>query len=177
MGITHQYETVPETEVHSILKNERRRLVIEHMRRTVGSTTLRELAEAVAEKETGESPPPANIRKSVYNSLHQTHLPKLDRCGVLDYDSDRKTISLNPEARSVDAHLERIGPCGIAWGEFYRGLGTVSLVVILATLVDAPIVSAVDPVLVTTLFLFAFAVSAAYQMWARRWLYVNALFS
>lgn len=149
--------------------------VLMHLQRSVGSTTLRELAEAIAEEETGESPPPTNIRESVYNSLHQTHLPKLDQYEIIEYDSDRKTIHLNERSRSVDPYMNVVMACGLTWSEFYRTLGTVSLFLVLAALIDFPIVSAVDPLVWTTLFLFVFAVSMAYQVWTHRWRYLNAL--
>ena len=175
LEIRNRYEGLPETEIHDLLRNERRRQVIKYMQRTIGSATLRELAEAIAETETGESPPPRNIRDSVYNSLHQTHLPKLDRRGVIDYDSDRKTVALQEDARSVRVYMEVVTAYGITWDEFYRLLGTISLVVVLAALVDLPLISAVDPILWTSLFLFAFTVSMGYQLWRQRWRYLNAL--
>jgi len=85
----------------------------------VGATTLNDLAETIAERETGESPAPKNIRNSVYNSLHQTHLPKLDRRGIVEYDSDRKTIRITEDARSVDVYMEVVTPYGITWSEYY----------------------------------------------------------
>jgi len=89
----------------------------------VGATTLNDLAETIAERETGESPAPKNIRNSVYNSLHQTHLPKLDRRGIVEYDSDRKTIRITEDARSVDVYMEVVTPYGITWSEYYSMLG------------------------------------------------------
>ena len=67
-------------EIHDVLSNERRQKVLELLRDNGhdGSMTARELSERIAEHETGESPPPRNIRQSAYVSLHQTHLPKLD---------------------------------------------------------------------------------------------------
>lgn len=176
-GITERYTEVPESEVHDLLRNERRRQVIKYLQRTVGSTTLREIAEAIAEKETGISPPPKNIRQSVYNSLHQTHLPKLDDLGVVAYDSDRKTIRLTETARTVDVYMEVVTPYGITWSEFYRLLGTGSLFIVLASIIELPVVSMVDPLLWTTLFLGVYVVAIAYQLWCQRWLYLNVLLS
>ena len=175
MGITNRYQGLPETEIHDLLRNERRQQVIKHMQQTVGSTTLRELAVAIAEKETGESPPPKNIRDSVYNSLHQTHLPKLDRQGVIDYHPERKTVTLEEDAKSVRVYMEVVTEYGITWDEFYRLLGTLSLFIVLGSLIDMPLLSAVDPVLWSSLFLSLFAVSMAYQLWSQRWVYLNAL--
>ncbi|GAA0506217.1 hypothetical protein SAMN04488066_101141 [Halorubrum aquaticum] len=176
MAITDRYGGIPETEIHDLLRNERRRQAIKHLQDTVGTTTLRDLAETIAEHETGESPPPKNIRNSVYNSLHQTHLPKLDRRGIVEYESDRKTIRLTEDARSVDVYMEVVTPYGITWSEYYSMLGTLSLFVVLAALIGVPMVAAFEPILWVSLFLAAFAASLGYQLWRERWVYLNALF-
>jgi len=177
MAITHRRGEIPETEIHDLLRNERRRQVIKYLQDGVVKTTLRDLAEAIAEHETGESPPPKNIRNSVYNSLHQTHLPKLDQCGIVEYESDRKLIRLTGEARSVNMYMEVVTPYGITWSEYYSMLGTFSLLIVLAALIEVPIISMVDPVLWVSGFLAAFGVSLGCQVWTNRWMYLNALFS
>ena len=175
MAIRNRYQGIPETDIHDLLRNERRRQVIKQLQDTVGKTTLRDLAESIAERETGESPPPKNIRNSVYNSLHQTHLPKLDDRGIVEYESDRKTIRLTEDARSVDVYMEVVTPYGITWSEYYSMLGTISLLVVLAALVEVPGISAVDPVILVSVFLIVFSASIGYQLWTDRWVYLNAM--
>lgn len=164
-----------EEEIHDILRNARRRAVLKHLRRTVGSMSLRELSVSIAEDEAGESPPPTKLRESVYNSLHQTHLPKLDREGVVIYDKDRKTVALDEPAREVDLYMEVVSPYGVTWASFYRGLCTVGLLAVLAAELDVVGLAALDDRLVVSLFLAVLAVSALYQLWHRRWFYVEAL--
>jgi hypothetical protein len=176
MVLTNRYGKLTETEVHDLLRNERRRQVIKHLQSTVGATTLNDLAETIAERETGESPAPKNIRNSVYNSLHQTHLPKLDRRGIVEYDSDRKTIRITEDARSVDVYMEVVTPYGITWSEYYSMLGILSLLVVLASLIGVPGISRVDPVVWVSVYLVAFAASWGYQLWTERWLFLHALF-
>ncbi|MFW5919677.1 MAG: DUF7344 domain-containing protein [Halanaeroarchaeum sp.] len=175
MAITDRYGGLPETEIHDLLRNERRRQTLRHLQDTVGTTTLRDLAVRIAEEETGESPPPRNIRNSVYNSLHQTHLPKLDSRGIVEYESDRKTIRLTEEARAVDVYMKVVTPYGITWSEYYSMLGTLSLFVVLAALIGVPVLSAIDSVLLVSVFLAVFGVSLGYQLWRNRWMYLNAL--
>ncbi len=176
MAITNRYEGLPETQIHDLLRNERRRQVIKHLQGTVGSTTLRDLAETIAERECGQSPPPKDVRDSVYNSLHQTHLPKLDRNGIVEYDANRKTIRLTENARSVDVYMDIATAYGITWSEFYQLFGTGSLLLLLGAHLDAPLLSAIDPILLISLFLAGYAISIGYQMWTQRWMYLNALF-
>jgi len=101
--------TFDENEVYDILRNERRRNVLRHLQSEGGdaTVTIGDLADAIATAETGESPPPSDTRQSVYVSLHQTHLPKLDNLGVVEYDRDDRTVELRPAAEEVLGYLER----------------------------------------------------------------------
>jgi hypothetical protein len=169
--------SINEPEIHDLLRNDRRRAVIDKLSNRVGVVTLRELAEEIAAIETGESPPPRRARESVYNSLHQTHLPKLDERGVVEYDRDRKTVSLKDGARHVTLYMEVVTPYGLTWADYYRTLGVVGLCTVVAASVGVPFFSAVESVFWASLFLVVFAVSVAYQLWKRRWFYLRPLFS
>ncbi|MFB6109221.1 MAG: hypothetical protein ABEJ82_10375 [Haloplanus sp.] len=166
---------MPETDIHDILRNDRRRNVIKCLQDNGREVALRDIAVRIAEIETGESPPPSNIRDSVYISLHQTHLPKLDDAGIVDYDSDRKTISLQKPAKQVDLYMEVVTRYGVTWATYYRALGTVSLFVVILASTNTPLVSAVDPLLWASFFLLTIAASTLYQLWSRRWLYLQQL--
>jgi hypothetical protein len=174
MGITGRSE-LAETEIHDILRNDRRRHVLEHLQESVGSVTLRELAERIAAHESGESPPPRQLRESVYNSLHQTHLPKLDEENVVDYDKHRKTVSLQPGARDVNVYMEVVTKYGITWADYYRSLATLSLLLVLASELGTPVLDAVPGMLWASISLAAIAGSTAYQLWTRRWTYLRSL--
>lgn len=175
MMLTNRYETIPETEIHDLLRNERRCQVIEHLQKCVGKATLRDLSEAIAQQETDESPAPKNIRNSVYNSLHQTHLPKLDDSGIVEYEADRKTIRLTEEARLARAYMEVVTPYGITWSEYYSMLGTLSLLTILASLIGVPGLATIPPLLWVIVFLATIGASLGYQVWTNRCLYLNAI--
>jgi len=175
IGLLRTDDVLPETDIHDILRNDRRRNVIKCLQDRGREVSLRDLAEHIAEIETDESPPPSNIRDSVYVSLHQTHLPKLDDTGIVDYDSDRKTIILRKPARQIDLYMEVVTQYGVTWATYYRALGTVSLLSIVLASIDTPVVSVVDPLLWASFFLLAIAVSTVYQFWSRRWLYLQQL--
>lgn len=164
-----------ETEIHDILRNDRRRRVIECLQERVGSVTLRELAETIAATEAGESPAPRPLRESVYNSLHQTHLPKLDREGVVAYDEHRKTVSLEPAARDVNVYMEVVTKYGVTWADYYRTLATLALALVVGSELGVPVVSALPPLLWASACLAAIAGSTAYQLWTRRWTYLRSV--
>lgn len=163
--------TLSEPDIYEILANPRRLETLRHLTDTAGgrTVTLRDLSTELAIRETGETPPPAGIRESVYNSLHQTHLPKLDGLGIVRYDRDTRTVTLQANARDVDRYIGVISPLGIAWDEYYRILGVLGLVTVVMALADLPLVSAVDPLLYASGFLFLFATSVLYQFWTIRW--------
>jgi hypothetical protein len=162
-----------ETEIHGILCNSRRRHALDHLRRTTDVVALSDLADAVAERETGESPPPNDLRQSVYNSLHQTHLPRLDEERVIDYDQSTKEIRLRESAREVEVDMEVFMKYGFTWTEYYRLLGTIALLVLLAASLEVRPISFVETTLWTSAFLALIAVSTAYQFWTRRHLYLR----
>jgi hypothetical protein len=168
-------DPIEEAEIHDVLRNERRRRTIEHLREESGMVSLRDLSEAIAAAETGETPPPRNIRESVYNSLHQTHLPKLDSLGVVRYDSDRQDINIDGRAREVDLYMEVVTEYGITWGEYYRSLGVFALFSIVASEIGVPLLAEVSSLLVASAFLAVIGASIAYQLWTHRWRYLRLL--
>jgi len=168
-------ESIEETEIHDVLRNERRRRTIEHLRNESGTITLRELSEAIAAAESGESPPPRNLRESVYNSLHQTHLPKLDSLDVVSYDRDRKHVEIDGRARDVDLYMEVVTEYGITWAEYYRSLGVLALFAVVASEVGVPVLVDAGTLAVTSVFLALIGVSILYQLWTHRWRYLRLL--
>lgn len=165
-----------EGEIYEILANDRRRETLRHLTAARdGTVSLRELAATIATAETGQSPPPRSARESVRSSLRQTHLPKLDAVGVLDYDRDAGLVTLRANARDVDRYMLAVTRYGLSWGEVYRSLGIGSLLVVLAALLEAPLVGSVDPLLWVSGSLAAFAAAVASQLWSNRW-YVRRAF-
>jgi hypothetical protein len=161
--------TLSECEIHQILSNPRRRAVLEHLGTSPGAISVRDLSEAIATTETGESPAPSRVRESVYTSLHQTHLPKLHDLGIVYYDRERSEILPLEGVRAVDPYMEVVTSWGVTWGEYYRALGVLGLTVVVAALTPVPLVSLVDPLLWASGFLALFALSSAYQLWRDRY--------
>lgn len=159
--------SLSETTIHSILQNERRRYVLEYLWEHERQTCLRDVVEWMAAIEADESPPPKNVRNSVYVSLHQTHLPKLDNAGIIDYDKDRKTIVLREAARDVDVYMEVITKYGITWAAYYLGLAVLSLLVVVASDLGVPGFAWFSPGVWAGLGLLFLLGSGAYQYWNR----------
>ena len=161
--------TLPEGEIYEILANGRRRETLRHLTEANSTVvTLEELTAAVAASET-RGPPQRATRESVRSSLHQTHLPKLESLGVVTYDREAKTVTLCHHAREVDRYMDVVTGVGLTWGEVYRSLGIGSLLVVLAALLELPLVSAIDPLLWVSVALGTFAVVVSSQLWSNRW--------
>ena len=94
-------------DVFEILKNRRRRRVIQFLKETDdGVATLDDLAEHIAAKENDIdiSQISSSQRKRVYIGLYQCHLPKMDKFGVINYRKRRGIIELQ-EVPQLERYL------------------------------------------------------------------------
>lgn len=95
-------------EIFELLKNERRRRVIEYLKtQEDSSTSLSRLAKHIAalENDVDEGQVSSAQRKRTYISLYQNHLPKLDDYGVIEYHQNRGTAELR-ETTQLDPYIE-----------------------------------------------------------------------
>lgn len=152
------------TQIHDVLRNDRRRLVLERLQNGDTEETVRDLSEYIASVETGESPAPRNIRQSVYVSLHQTHLPKLDSLGIVTYDSDAKKVKLAGNAGEVTVYLEVVPKYGLSWGEYYFGLSLLALAVLVASWVGVPVIAGIAGEAIAAVFFLLIAGSAVFHI-------------
>ena len=157
-------EVLQPADIHDVLRNDRRRLVLERLRETGTEQSVRDLAEHIASLESGESPPPRNVRQSVYVSLHQTHLPKLDELGIVTYDSNVKEVSLAGNADEVAVYMEIVPKYAISWAEFYFGLGLLGILTLVGRAIGVPLLATLDPLLLGGAFLALVTAAATYQL-------------
>lgn len=99
-------ETLSEERLFDLLGNERRRSCLQCLIGLEGAIPVQDLANQVATSVSGEDRSASDIRDSVYISLCQNHLPKLDDAGVVEYDSGEKTVSPGPAFPAVERHLQ-----------------------------------------------------------------------
>jgi hypothetical protein len=120
--------------IFETLRSRRRRHALHYLRRVEGAVAIRELSRQLAAwelgKETGAVTP--KERKRLYTALHQTHLPKMDRLGVVAYDRDRGTVAPTSAGAEVDVYLDVVGREELSWGQFYLGLGVVATALVAA---------------------------------------------
>ncbi|ASJ08442.1 hypothetical protein A3L11_04010 [Thermococcus siculi] len=107
----------------AILGNDRRMLMIEFLQQKDGHAELRDMVEFIAERE-GDTD--RKHRKSVYVSLVQTHIPKLEREGVITFDHGVITLLRIPD--DVTVYMEVVNKHDISWSAFYMGTSVIFLI-------------------------------------------------
>ena len=111
-------------EAYDLLSNPRRRFVISYLGQRQQPVSLNVLAKQVAswENDTPVAELTDQQEKRAYVSIHQTHIPKLEQVGVVEYDSETGQVSISNGARQIEQYLpdyeERTPP----WALFYAGV-------------------------------------------------------
>jgi len=147
-------------DVFEILSSPRRRYLLHYLRQRQEAVELTELAEHVAAWENGVDPDELTTqeRKRVYVSLYQTHVPKLDDAGLVDYDSESGMVVLTQRARRIDTYLGDEEP--VRWQLLYVGLALLGGAVMLLTLADVWVFEALTEASVATIVVGLFALLA-----------------
>lgn len=99
-------------EIFELLKNERRRRVIQYLKtRDDRTASLSRLATHIAalENDVDETQVSSDERRRVYISLYQLHLPKLENYGVVEFHQDSGSVTLEETGR-IDHYLDPGAP-------------------------------------------------------------------
>jgi hypothetical protein len=98
--------------VFEILKNCRRRMVLEELDAADGEVPIGELSEVIAARENdkGVDEISSEERKRVYVGLYQCHLPKMNEAGVIEFNKDRGLVTPGEHAGLLGRYLARARP-------------------------------------------------------------------
>jgi len=113
-----------------MLSNRRRRWVLHYLKQTKEQRVdLRSLVDSISawEYNTPADELPWKKRKRVYTALRQSHLPKLDDAGAIEYDQSRGIVELTDEAAELQMYLEYVPARDIPWSHVYLGLTIVGV--------------------------------------------------
>lgn len=154
--------------VHRVLSNERRRYLFDILQKTDNDLSVRELSERIAVEESGENPPPGNLRRSVYVSLLQNHLPMLDEQGIIEYDDQAKEVRVADGLNDVMVLMETVPKYGLSRSEFVGALALLGLLMVYAAHVGTPLIAAVSPLTWAAVFLLAVSVTGLYYTLQQR---------
>ncbi|NUC73168.1 hypothetical protein HTZ84_12735 [Haloterrigena sp. SYSU A558-1] len=131
---TEESDPLSKGEIFEVLRNQRRRYVLQYLKQDGRPVALGDLAQQVAAWEYDTIPEKVTPeqRKRVYTTLQQTHLPKMDKSGILVFDSETGVIEATDRTRDISVYLEIVPGREFAWRELYLSLGAISSALVAA---------------------------------------------
>lgn len=144
---TRREVPIEREDMFELLGNSRRRHVIEYLSEHTDPTELGTLARHVAARENDVrlEEVTAPERKRAYTSLQQTHLPRLDDVGVIDFDKDHGVVAPSDQLSEFSLHLDVVSEDDLPQSVVYLGLSALSLLLLLAMVAGAPGVNSLSP--------------------------------
>ncbi|WP_049985353.1 DUF7344 domain-containing protein [Halobellus rufus] len=160
--------SLPKDEIFDLVSNHRRRYVIHYCKQADGPVPLSDLAEQVAAWEHDKEIRALTSaeRKTVYTSLQQTHLPRLDRAGVIEFEGG--TVALTEKADRLNIYLDIVPENSISWGMYYLGLSAFACLVVAALWLELLPTGSIPALVYPTLVVVVFAASSAYHAYTNR---------
>ncbi len=148
--------------VYDILSSPRRRYVLYYLRKEDGPIELTTLAEHVAawENDTSVDSLTDQERKRVYVSLYQTHVPKLDDAGIVDYDQDEGTVSLEKAAAEIGEFLQQPSNDTL-WQRIYLAIAAGGMLLLTLAVFKVSVFASFGEALAAGLIVAAFLTTSA----------------
>ena len=131
---------VSEDELFDVLANQRRRFAVHLLKREeADKLEIGDMAEQIAAWENGieTAEITGNERKRVYTALQQSHLPKMDDAGVVNFNKDRGVVEPTAAIQNVDLYMDVVEGKEIPWSTYYLGLSGVAVALTGAVWLDA----------------------------------------
>ena len=155
-------------EVFHILQNGRRRNVLRYLQHTEGPVRMRDVAEQVAawENDTTVEQLSSDQRQRVYIPLYQSHLPKLDKKGVIDYQKNRGIVERKPLADQLYRHLETDTDDESTaetsfeesrWIDYYIGATGLAAAIFFGAVFELPVFSTISGIGLSAIILLVFS--------------------
>lgn len=156
--------------VFEILSNTRRRMMLYYLRQNDGAASVKELAEQIAalENDVTVGELGRQQRKRVYVSLYQTHVPKLEDAGIIEYDDANGDVWLTDRAGEFDSYLTSTTEEEYPWRIHYLTIAGVGGWLFALSFIGVPGLAAVPAAWFGLAILVSFAASAGVQYWRHR---------
>lgn len=165
-------DALTEDELFEILSNRRRRHILhELMREEEGALDIGTLSQEIAACEDGLElhEVSSSDRKRVYTALHQSHLPKMDKAGIIEFDRDRGTVEPTPTLDDVEIYMDVVRGREIPWSDYYITLTVVGGLLLAAASFGIGPFAALSLQMWGTFMIVALGVSSvAHRYYARR---------
>ncbi len=148
--------------LYKMLANERRRYAVHYLKQQDDTITLGALAEQVGawEHETEPDQLTSAERKTVYTALQQRHLPKMDKAGLVTFDKRAGTVEPTDSLSELDIYAEVVPSGGFPWSQYYLGLSTISVALMVAVATGVYPLSALPDIAWGIFVAVSFTVSA-----------------
>lgn len=143
-------------EVYDLLSNPRRRFIISYLREH-DQTRLQDLASTLAawENETTVDQLTNQQRKRVYVSLYQTHIPKLEGAGIIDYDQDTGRVAIRDRIEQLDRYIPHLDRSGVDWRRIYLAIAVIGGIAYALVALDVSVFAAASEAVTGGLILIA----------------------
>ena len=160
-------------DVFHLLQTPRRRYVLRYLKEREGPVEMRDIAEQVAAWENGTTVEAltSDERQRVYIPLYQSHLPKLDEEGVVEYDQSRGIVERTELANRFDRYLEvseesdeEDDDRAYPWETYYLGISVLGALLLGGVTAGLPGISALPPIAVGGLVVAAVTLVTLVQM-------------
>lgn len=145
--VSEREPPIERDDLFELLGNARRRHIIEYLNEHGEPESLGTLAQYVAaqENDVGFEDVSAIQRKRSYTSLQQTHLPRLDDAGVVEFDKDGGVITPSKQLAQFSLHLDVVSKDDLPQSVVYLALSGVSLGLLVAAAVGVPVIGTLSP--------------------------------
>lgn len=160
-----------EDELFELLSNQRRRHILYTLMCEGETVDIGELSQRIAawEDDLEFEEVSSTDRKRVYTALQQSHLPKMDTAGVIEFDRDRGVVEPTPALEDVEIYMDVVSGREIPWSTYYLGLTAVAGISLAATVAGLPPFGSLPTYAWEVFVIVAFGVSAlAHHYYARR---------
>ena len=117
-------------EIFDVLSSQRRRFILHYLLQNEGGGSLKHVVTTVAAWENDTSPEElsSKLRTRAYTTIRQTHLPKMDEYGVVEYDPDSGDINLTPSGEILKQYLDEPPGSEENWWLYYLGVGIIGAI-------------------------------------------------
>ena len=163
--------SISEDELFTLLSNQRRRHILHALMREGEPLDVGTLSQEIAAWEDGVElgEVTSSDRKRVYTALQQSHLPKMDKAGVIEYDHNRGTVEATPALEDVEIYMDVVRGREIPWSDYYIGLTALAGLVLAGAHFDLVPFALLPSYTWSVFVIVAFAVSAlAHRYYSQR---------
>ena len=165
--------------IFHLLQTPRRRHVLRYLKDHEGTIEMRDIAEQVAawENDITVQELTSDQRQRVYIPLYQSHLPKLDEEGIIEYNQSRGTVTRTEIANQLDRYLSTDDESDnvdddtddeIQWEAYYLGVSVFSTILLAGSVLGAPVLATLPTVAIGGSIVAMFALVTLAQLASER---------